>query len=298
MTENSHHSEVLILLSTFNGEIFLDELLTSLSTQKEVNITVLVRDDGSTDRSLDILENYADKLNLKIIEGTNEGLDSSYKILMNESKKYQFDYVAFCDQDDVWMPDKLARSISMLRASGKAHYASKRLLFRRNRHGSITYPKGEIIVRFHNSIFENVAPGCTMVIARDHFNRLMEIGCTELKGRYDHILYLVSSALKENYFDQKALIHYRIHSSNAVGIIGLRDRSPKKISSEIRQKFEQLEVIYEKLKLQMDELDSNLSKEILYTRTFRSRLKMIFGLPKMRQRSAHDFFLKLFLLFR
>lgn len=298
MTINNLQNEVLILLSTFNGEKFISQLLESLSRQKEVNISVLVRDDGSTDRTIDFLHNYAGKLKLNVIEGNNIGLDASFKLLMNESKKYDFDYIAFCDQDDIWMPDKLIRAILMIQSSGKSHYASKRLKFSLDIERSTVYPKVEVKATFPNSIFENIAPGCTMVIRRKHFNNLLREGCAEITGRYDHILYLMSSALKENCFDQQARINYRIHSSNAVGIVRLRKHSIKKILTEVRVKSEQLEVIYEKLNVQMDETDLKLCSEILSKRSFASHLRWIWGLPRLRQRCLHDIFLKVFIFFR
>jgi glycosyltransferase involved in cell wall biosynthesis len=297
MTENSHYPQVLVLLSTFNGEEFLEELLTSLLKQEDISLTLLVRDDGSVDRTIDILRGQVDKSNMKVIEGSNVGADESFKILMKVSERHPFDYIAFCDQDDIWMPDKLNRSIEMLQDANVGHYSSKRLVYADKKMTLAEYPKKNVTVNFENSIFENVAPGCTTVISRSHFIKLMELGCSEISGSYDHIIHLMSTALNQTYFDQEARILYRIHQSNAVGIATLRNRSFTKTQQEVRQKKALLESIFRKLNAEMNDIDRNFATEVLRSRNFCHRAVWVFFLPKMRQNLVHDLFLKIFLLY-
>ena len=298
MTQNSHKSKVLVLLSTFNGAKFLEEQLVSLSIQTDVSLTILVRDDGSEDGTLHILRGWVDKLNLKIIQGSNVGADKSFKILMKESERHFFDYIAFCDQDDIWMPDKLIRSIEMLHRANVGHYSSKRLLHVDKKIELTEYPKKRVTVSFENSIFENVAAGCTTVISRSFFMKLMGLGCSEISGSYDHIIHLMSAALNQTYFDQEARILYRIHESNLAGIAMLRNRSITKTQQEVHQKKALLESAFTKLEVEMSVTDRNFATEVLRRRNFRQRIRWMFSLPKMRQNFIHDLFLKVFLLCR
>jgi hypothetical protein len=161
---------------------------------------------------------------------------------------------------------------------------------------STEYPKNRVSVNFTNSIFENVAAGCTMVVSRDHLMRLIEFGCCEIDGSYDHIIHLMSMALNEVYFDQEAKIFYRIHGNNAVGITQLGNRSLTKTRQDICRKKALLEKVSRNLRTEMNETDSNFAMEVLRNRNFRNRAKWVFFLPKLRQDFRHDCFLKLFLL--
>ena len=113
-------SRVLVLLSTYNGEKYLHEQLDSLYSQNGVEVTILARDDGSSDNTLSILQDYsATKGSLDIIKGMNVGAASSFYMLIKEANlNYKdYDYYAFCDQDDVWLNDKLNVAVRSLDSS-------------------------------------------------------------------------------------------------------------------------------------------------------------------------------------
>ncbi len=108
-------AKVAVLLSTFNGEKFLDEFLLSLENQEECDITLLVRDDQSSNSSLQILERKQNiSPNFKILPSTSRlGAAGSFFTLLSEVGD-GFDYYAFADQDDVWLPDKIYRAVNRL----------------------------------------------------------------------------------------------------------------------------------------------------------------------------------------
>lgn len=104
---------VLVLMSTYNGEKFIREQLESILTQKDVELRVLIRDDGSTDKTVDIIKEFKDNNgNIKIIEGENIGYKRSFLWLLDNSETS--DYYAFADQDDVWLNDKLITAVEKL----------------------------------------------------------------------------------------------------------------------------------------------------------------------------------------
>lgn len=107
--------KVWIFLSTYNGEKYIEAQLESLFAQKDVDISILVRDDGSTDNTINILKRYEDSGKIKLIKGLNQGYKKSFISLVKEN--VYSDYYAFCDQDDVWLPEKLSRAISMIEKS-------------------------------------------------------------------------------------------------------------------------------------------------------------------------------------
>lgn len=103
--------EVEVLLATYNGERFLREQLDSIFAQDYGNVRVLARDDGSGDRTVDILNEYAERfpgrLRLMPPSPPTGSPKNNFLLLMKASNA---DYVCFSDQDDVWLPDKVSRT--------------------------------------------------------------------------------------------------------------------------------------------------------------------------------------------
>ena len=101
-----------ILMATYNGEKYLKEQIESLLNQKNVKISILVRDDCSTDNTQKILEEYQQKGLLKWYTG--EKLKAAFGFIDLINNASEAEYYAFCDQDDVWDNDKLDIAIKKL----------------------------------------------------------------------------------------------------------------------------------------------------------------------------------------
>ncbi len=106
-------SSVNILLATYNGEKYIKKQLDSLLSQTYPNITIYIRDDGSKDNTMNILKDYIAK-NILLLEngGTNLGCPMSFYQILKECASA--DYYAFCDQDDIWYPDKIKWAVEKL----------------------------------------------------------------------------------------------------------------------------------------------------------------------------------------
>ncbi|HEY5589375.1 MAG TPA: glycosyltransferase family 2 protein [Candidatus Paceibacterota bacterium] len=106
---------VEILLSTFQSEMYLEEQIDSLINQTYTDWKLLIRDDGSTDNTVEIIKrynkNYPDKI--KILVGVNEnlGVINSFELLLRNSTA---NYIMFCDHDDVWFPEKIEWSLKKM----------------------------------------------------------------------------------------------------------------------------------------------------------------------------------------
>ena len=116
---------VEILLATYNGEKYLREQLDSILAQTYKDFFITVRDDGSTDGTKDILneyaENYPDKfrmINTKSDESFNSARNN-FAILLQEANGD--DHFCLCCQDDVWMPDKLSKQMALMDAMEKKY---------------------------------------------------------------------------------------------------------------------------------------------------------------------------------
>jgi len=97
-----------ILMATYNGEKYIENQILSLQQQTHKNWILYIRDDGSTDSTLEILENFSKNDNrIKIIKdslGCNLGAGKNFLTLTKYSLS---EYVIFCDQDDIWFERKL-----------------------------------------------------------------------------------------------------------------------------------------------------------------------------------------------
>ena len=133
---------ILVLMSTYNGEKYLKEQIDSILAQKNVEVTIRVRDDGSTDGTIRILEEYQKCGKLNWYSSTNMGPAKSFlDLVYNAPLKY--DYYAFCDQDDYWKEDKLYKAIERLE-----HFDDKPALYHceleivdENSHAAIVTPE-------------------------------------------------------------------------------------------------------------------------------------------------------------
>jgi hypothetical protein len=207
-----------ILLSTYNGSRFILEQLDSLTGQLDCLVDILVRDDGSTDDTVEKLRSRsrADG-RLTIVAGSNLGVTNSFLSLLREAPDGYAAYF-FCDQDDVWNPRKVSCAMQTLSAQAAATPA---LYFCRLRYVSET---GALLgssrvpphVGLQNALVENVAIGCTVAMNGAARRAI----CERLPKRaimHDWWCYLVVSALGVVVFDPRTLIDYRQHGGNTVG---------------------------------------------------------------------------------
>ena len=238
---------ICVLLSTYNGEDYLTTLLDSLLAQDYPDIKILIRDDGSTDRTRKILSDYAaEHGHIETIQGSNVGANRSFFELL-ASVPEGADYAAFCDQDDYWESDKLSRALGLLaehRTDGPAMYFSRLTIADGDLNTlSLTAPppRGP---SFENALVENIATGATIVLNRAAVDLVAghtpDIDKVEM---YDWWIYQTVSALGTVLFDDQSRIKSRQHSRNVVGLpfgtrrwrskyrfIGSRDK--RKISTQ------------------------------------------------------------------
>lgn len=109
---------VLVMMASYNGEKFIDEQIDSILAQKDVHVTLRICDDGSNDSTPSICESYASKYDNVLFEvnKVNKGLAKNFMDMVYDDKALGFNYYAFSDQDDVWLPEKLIHAIRQIEA--------------------------------------------------------------------------------------------------------------------------------------------------------------------------------------
>lgn len=211
---------VCVLISTYNGQRYLQEQLDSLYAQRGVRLTILARDDGSTDRTPDILRENANANDcVKWYRGANLGPAESFLNLIFGAP--DADYYAFCDQDDVWDDDKLICAVRMLggidRNKPALYHSNLRLVDKDLGYLGKAHDKPLAEPARYTALAEPVATGCTMVMNR----AARELLCERLPDRckmHDEWTYLVVSLTGKVLYDFTPHISYRQHDDNVLSV--------------------------------------------------------------------------------
>ncbi len=205
-----------ILLATFNGEKFLEEQLQSLDQQEDVIVRVWANDDGSDDATLSILLKWQKSGLIKDIS-TTQRVGSTHAFLKLLSEHSDSEYVAFCDQDDVWDPMKLVIQVGKLTNEMPMAVTSQRLHI--NSVGVIIGKSRKLrsAPSFKNAMVENIAPGNT-ILMNNRAIKLINKFPNPAVEHYDSWVYLLISAFGKVEWLSQPLVKYRIHSNNYVGL--------------------------------------------------------------------------------
>ena len=215
--------KVAVLMCTFNGERHIKEQIDSILGQKEVAVSLFVRDDGSTDGTAKILDEYETKEGLDWYGGENLGPAAGFMELLYKVGDDEYDYFAFSDQDDIWLEDKLIRAVRAIESSvkeGPVLYGANQTLYKDGRPAGNVYDKMPVLSTPY-LLEHNQVAGCTMVINRQLARLITESGHIDtgvLKSRmHDLWLVLAANTCGEVVFDMNPSMLYRIHANNVVG---------------------------------------------------------------------------------
>lgn len=218
------NNKVKVLMSTYNGQKYLREQLDSILHQENVNVSILIRDDGSQDGTIGIITEYADKYpNIEFIKGNNLGFAQSFMNLIYKASEYKdIEYFAFSDQDDVWFPEKLESAISMLGdidGSKMRLYFSNTIavddnlkpLFKTHTQSTLRLDKTASLVRYF-------ILGCTMVFDKNLVDFVTSHKPVHNIMMHDLWIHQTCAFFGEIVYDDETRIMYRQHSSNAAGV--------------------------------------------------------------------------------
>ena len=205
---------IAILMSTYNGSKYLDEQLESLSKQTMVSyMTVYIRDDGSSDNTIEIINSYKNRLSIELLEEENVGPARSFWILLN--KVTGADYYLFCDQDDVWDYNKVEKSISLLNGHTVLAACNCRLI---DGEGKVISPirlSEQPYISIPSLFVSGFTQGCSIAFTGQLRKKIVNsnIHCVPM---HDIITILYGMNLGEIKWIDTPLFSYRIHGSNVV----------------------------------------------------------------------------------
>lgn len=213
---------VVVLLALLNGGRFLWEQLMSLEAQTHRNWSLLVSDDGSTDDSLAIIERFAcahPHRAVEILVGPRRGFAQNFLHLLRHAPD-SAEYVAFCDQDDIWLPQKLSRAVAALGPrQGPGMAIGRRTLCDASGHPMGMSPRPARGASFGNALLQNIGPGNTMVLNRAAVERASSASQLAVDViAHDWWCYqLLAASGAQVVFDDTPTILYRQHDQNHFG---------------------------------------------------------------------------------
>ncbi len=224
----SHQDQVDILLSTYNGFPYLADFLQSIRSQTFGAWNLIVRDDGSSDQSVDFLDDfkgcYINRVEISIGKN-NLGIINSLNEIYKLSKS---PYVLFADQDDVWCEQKIELSLEKIKVFERELGKDVPIVVFSDM--EVTNEKLDLISpsflsymslnpdwsqQLKNLLIQNVASGCSMMMNRALFEKAFPIPSNAIM--HDWWVMLVASAFGEIVYLNEATLKYRQHSNNTIG---------------------------------------------------------------------------------
>ena len=216
--------KIEILMATYNGEKYVGEQIDSIIHQTYKNWKLLIRDDNSTDKTLEILKEYEKKdKRIKVIEDKkgNLGFVKNFEELLNCSTE---DWVMFSDQDDYWLENKIEKYVTTLNENSNDIF-EKPILIHSNSFicdDNLKIIKNEFInsniaskYNEDSYYFAYFVQGSTVLINR----KIIDLALPFSKNVtvHDRYFHLLAEFLGKRIFINESLIKYRQHSNNKIG---------------------------------------------------------------------------------
>lgn len=215
--------KVDILLATYNGEEYIREQLDSILNQTHKEFRLLISDDGSTDETRNILNEYKakdDRIEI-FMQEKNLGVVKNFEFLL---KKVDAKYYMFSDQDDIWKKEKIEKSLEKIKEGFDLVYSDLEVV---DENLNVTYKsywklKGiyKKIKKYNNfqSLYlNNFITGCTIISKKELIDSFMPLPNTSKFVLHDYWISLVISQNGKIAYIEEPLIKYRQHKNNKVG---------------------------------------------------------------------------------
>lgn len=225
-----------ILLATYNGEKYIKDLLNSLKAQNYQGWRLIVSDDCSTDSTVNIIkdfqQNVLNDVEIHINDNPTGSAKANFFRLFNFAKS---PYVMLCDQDDVWLKDKINITLVAMQKMEKMYGSNTPILVNSDLlvvdsdlkiidPSFFHYSNYKKIFTLQQQIVFNKITGCTVMINKSLLQYLNKKTIDTSKiTMHDSWLALIALCFGKLFFINKALVYYRQHETNSVGAPNVRN---------------------------------------------------------------------------
>lgn len=201
-------------MSTYNGAKYIDKQLESIYHQKGLDdyvLKLIIRDDGSCDDTIDIINLWRDRLTIDLLQGNNIGARDSFFYLLKTAPVS--DYYAFCDQDDIWNDDKLYKAISRICEERTLYFSNIEYVDTHEKKIGRKLLNDDFRFSLKRILMCNPANGCAMVWD----NKLQDIIIKvpeETFTMHDEFVCTVACLFGHVVYDDESTMSYRLHEAN------------------------------------------------------------------------------------
>lgn len=218
-------TKICILMTSYNGSEYIREQIESILNQTNVDVTLYVSDDMSTDHTLEVINPFIKLNNFHLLENEKKygSAGKNFYSLVERVQFSQFDYVGFSDQDDIWCIDKLCRSVEQIKSStGCVGVSSCVEAFWED--GRSLYVDKASPQKEYDYLFEPAGPGCTYLFTAnfaEELKRLLIKRPTIYASVFAHDWLVYAYARSRGYkwcIMPVSTLKYRQHSSNETGV--------------------------------------------------------------------------------
>lgn len=269
--------QIAILLATYNGERFLGEMLASLENQTHRQFICYIHDDGSSDGTPEFIQEWASQHRdrYRVLEGPALGSAKANFLWM--LSQVEADYYMFADQDDVWLPDKIARSLETLLGVAKDGDQPVCIFTDMYVVDEGLRVKSDSFIRYigrdperislSQLLVENPAAGCTEMFNRPLRELALQLRDVESIEMHDIWVLALAAAFGKGHIGvvDEPLVYYRQHGENEMGAVA--ESKGQKLLRNITQ-------------LCTGELRENKRAYIKQARDLAAQLSYVEGLPK------------------
>lgn len=239
--------KISVAMATYNGEKYIERQLDSIRMQTREVDEVIICDDQSKDRTVEVIEKYIEQHQLQgwsvSVNEENKGFIGNFFGVL---KRTTGDYIFLCDQDDEWALDKIEKMVAIMEqdkniqalnaavqlidGEGKKIPIKKRRGYCNANILHMQVKEGALIpISVPFLVNSNVSPGCTMCITRKLKDVCVTYAnmCVETKFPHDWFLNIMAAKENGTYFYNEASVYYRIHEENTIGVTTEQEESGK-----------------------------------------------------------------------
>ncbi len=278
-TGMNDRKKIAILLATYNGASYLAEQINSIIEQTNQEWTLYIHDDGSTDGTQDIIKDFCQKYNY-IVELTYPGGLGAMNNFFSMLQHIEAEYYSFCDQDDVWLKDKISLSMEAMYEEQMIHPGKPCLVFTdlyvTDQKLNILHPSFWHYTNVHPELIHNFndcgatlfVTGCTMLFNKDAYQAIIPpVPETTMHDAWITLCIAKSNGILHPI--NKQLVYYRQHEDNTLGAKNAAPTPLIKKLANIRQVHKKRMRHYNMLKAIGY---GSLTKHILYKIIYKSRI--------------------------
>lgn len=217
---------ISVAMTTYNGEKYICEQIESILNQSLKVDEIIVCDDGSSDSTIELLKRYP----VKVIQNdVNLGYRLNFRKAMELCSG---DYIFLCDQDDIWLPNKVEEMMHIMKTHSNMHVLSSSFIYiddknqeiqmkldkRRSNNNLYCRPveKDSLYqVNFLDYLSMNYFQGCSLLLDKWIKNLVLEHYSADIE--HDYLINSIAASYSSMYFYNKPLFQYRLHEKNSIG---------------------------------------------------------------------------------